>query len=152
MARGYLVGNWRVLWWGLSGFDSPARAVLVNGADTPTAVGEQRGAVMSMQSGEMVSGGAVESGRVAIRCRYYGPTNHRGSRIRVTRFDSPMAGRDGNSMTLSWDHSLGLTENYVVAVREYVRRAGWAGTWAVSTCEGGAVAVMIPGSDRTVAR
>jgi hypothetical protein len=112
---------------------------------------------METELGELVAGDAIESGRVAIRCRFYGPTNHRGSRIRVTRFDNPtdaygFTRRDPNGMTVSWDHALGLTENYVSAVREYVRRAGWSGTWAVSTCDGGAVAVMVPGSDRTVAR
>jgi len=107
---------------------------------------------METTTGELVAGDAIDTGRVAIRCRFYGPTNHRGSRIRVTRFDSPAAGRDPNGMTVSWDHALGLTDNYVAAVRQYVRRAGWAGTWAVSTCDGGAVAVMVPGSDRAVAR
>jgi hypothetical protein len=106
---------------------------------------------MSTELDQAVAGDAIESGRVAIRCRFYGPTNHRGSRIRVTRFDSVIAGRDPNAMTFGWDYALGLTENYVSAVREYVRRAGWSGTWAVSTCEGGAVGVFVPGSDRTVA-
>ena len=99
---------------------------------------------------ELGAVGAVESGRVAIRCRYYGPTNHRGSRIRVTRFDPPTAGRDPNRLTVGWDYALGLSDNYVSAVAEYVRRAGWQGTLAVSVCDGGAVAVMVPGSDRAV--
>lgn len=106
---------------------------------------------METKLGELVAGNAIESGRVAIRCRFYGPTNHRGSRIRVTRFDSKIAGRDPNGCTFGWDYALGLTDNYVAAVREYVRRAGWSGTWAVSMCEGGAVGVFVPGSDRTVA-
>lgn len=84
-----------------------------------------------------------ESGRAVIRARYYGPTNMRGSRIRVTRFDPPSAGRDPNAVTVGWDYALGLTENYVSAVREYVTRAGWTGEWAVSTCDGGAVGVYV---------
>lgn len=84
-----------------------------------------------------------ESGRAVIRARYYGPTNTRGSRIRVMRFDPAPAGRDPNAVTVGWDYALGLTENYVSAVREYVTRAGWNGEWAVSTCDGGAVAVYV---------
>lgn len=82
-----------------------------------------------------------ESGRTVIRARFYGPTNTRGSRIRVSRFDPPSAGRDPNAVTLGWNYYQGLTENYVSAVREYVTRAGWDGEWIVSTCDGGAVAV-----------
>jgi len=84
-----------------------------------------------------------ESGRVVIRARFYGPTNTRGSRIRVSRFDPPAAGRDPHAVTVGWDYALGIPENYVEAVREYVSRAGWNGDWAVSTCDGGAVAVYV---------
>lgn len=93
-----------------------------------------------------MTGIAVESGRAVIRCRFYGPTNTRGARIGVRRFDPPAAGNDPNRVTVGWDYALGLTENYVAAVQAYVSRAGWAGTWAVSTCDGGAVAVFVPGS------
>lgn len=93
-----------------------------------------------------MSGTAVESGRAVIRCRYYGPTDHRVSRIRVQRFDPPAAGADPNRLTVSWDHSLGLVENYVAAVQAYVTRADWGGTWVVSTVPDGAVAMYVPGS------
>lgn len=76
-----------------------------------------------------------------MRVRYYGPTNTRGSRLRVSRFEWAGAGLDPNRITLEWDYALGHTENYVCAVREYVTRAGWDGEWIVSTCDGGAVAV-----------
>lgn len=92
-----------------------------------------------------MSGKAIESGRAVIRCRFYGPTNTRGARIRVQRFDS-WNGSDPNRMTVSWDHSLGLVENYVAAVQEYITRADWSGTWIVSTCDSGAVAMFVPGS------
>ena len=98
-----------------------------------------------METGTM-TGVAVESGRAVIRCRYYGPTNTRGARIGVRRFDSPVAGNDPNRVTVGWDDALGLTKNYVAAVQQYLDRAGWAGTWAVSTCDRGAVAVFVPGS------
>lgn len=93
-----------------------------------------------------MTGLAVESGRAVIRCRFYGPTNTRGSRIGVRRFEPPVAGNDPNRITVSWNHALGLTENYVAAVQEYVTRAGWAGSWIVSTITDGAVAVYVPGS------
>ena len=95
-----------------------------------------------------MTGKAVESGRAVIRCRYYGPTNTRGSRIRVQRFDPPTAGSDPNRVSVGWDYALSLTENYVQAVQAYLDRAGWAGTWVVSTCDSGAVAVYVPGSER----
>ena len=91
-----------------------------------------------------MTGKAVESGRAVIRCRFYGPTNTRGARIGVRRFDPAAAGNDPNRLTVGWDYSLGLVENYVAAVQEYVTRAGWSGTWAVSTCDSGAVAVFVP--------
>lgn len=84
-----------------------------------------------------------ESGRAVLRARFYGPTNTLGARIRVARFDPPSAGRDRNAVTVGWDYALGLTDNYVSAVREYVTRAGWLGEWSVATCEGGAVGVYV---------
>lgn len=93
-----------------------------------------------------MSGKAVESGRAVIRCRFYGPTNTRVARIRVQRFDSPAAGADPNRVTVSWDYSLSVVGNYVAAVQEYITRADWSGTWVVSTCDGGAVAMYVPGS------
>ena len=93
-----------------------------------------------------MGGKAIESGRAVIRCRFYGPTNTRGARIGVRRFDPPVAGSDPNRITVGWDHSLGLVENYVAAVQAYVSRADWGGTWIVSTCDSGAVAMFLPGS------
>lgn len=95
---------------------------------------------------ETVAGRAIESGRAVIRCRYYGPTNNRDSGIRVQRFDPPAAGADPNRVTVSWDHALNPIENYVAAVQAYVSRAGWLGTWIVSTVPDGAVAMYVPGS------
>lgn len=93
-----------------------------------------------------MGGKAIESGRAVIRCRFYGPTNTLGARIRVQRFDPPAAGADPNRVTVAWDHSLGLVDNYVAAVQAYVSRADWGGTWVVSTIPDGAVAMYVPGS------
>lgn len=92
-----------------------------------------------------MSGSAVESGRAVLRCRYWGPTNTRESRVRVMRFDG---GRDPNAVTVGWDHSLDPTGNYVAAVQRYLDRAGWSGSWTVSTVTDGAVAVYVPGTDQ----
>ena len=83
----------------------------------------------------------VESYRVTIRCKYLSPTNHRGSRISVQRWDSPAWGKDPNRLVIGWDYSMNPGENYAEAVRQYVARAEWQGPWITSTTPDGAVAV-----------
>lgn len=83
----------------------------------------------------------MDSFRVAIRCRYYGPTTHRGSRITVARWDGPTWGKDPNRLTVGWDDALNPSENYRQAVAWYLSRAEWSGKWAVSRVPDGAVAV-----------
>jgi hypothetical protein len=83
----------------------------------------------------------VESYRVTIRCKYLAPTNYRGSRIAVSRWDSPTWGKDPHRTIVGWDYALSVGENYAEAVREYVARAEWAGPWITSTTPEGAVAV-----------
>lgn len=83
----------------------------------------------------------VDSHLVSIRCKYYGPTNTLGSRISVSRWDSPTWGKDPNRITVQWDHALNPNENYVNAVHDYVVKAGWGGQWSVARVPDGAVAV-----------
>lgn len=83
----------------------------------------------------------VESWKAVIRCKYHGPTNHRGTRITVSRFDGSGWGKDPNRLTVEWDYSLNAGENYAAAVRQYLEQAGWSGTWITGQCDGGAVAV-----------
>lgn len=85
-----------------------------------------------------------ESWRVTLRCKYLPVTNHRGSRIKVTRWDSTTYGTDPNGITVGWDHSLNTQQNYAEAVRQYLLKAEWDGTWVVSLCADGAVAVYFP--------
>jgi hypothetical protein len=106
---------------------------------------------MGTELGELVAGDAIESGRVAIRCQYYGPTDHRNARVVVARMDCERSA-DPNRITVTWDHGVNPSENYRVAVAEYVRRAGWYGSWSVGGTIDGAVAVFVPGTDRTVTR
>lgn len=83
----------------------------------------------------------IDSYRVAIRCRYYGPTTHRGSRIVATRWDGREWKTDPNKITVGWDDALSISENYQEAVARYLIRAEWSGKWAVSRVPDGAVAV-----------
>lgn len=82
----------------------------------------------------------TESNRVVIRCKYHGPTNHRGTRISVARWDGSDT-KDPNRITVGWDYALNIGENYADAVAQYILKAGWTGRWTVGLCDGGAVAV-----------
>ena len=73
-----------------------------------------------------------ESHRVAVRCKYLGPTNHLGSRISVQRYEGATWGKDPNRLIVSWDYALNIGENYAEAVRQYVEKANWGGQWATS--------------------
>jgi hypothetical protein len=62
------------------------------------------------------------TGRVSVFTTYSGPTNHRGSRIRVKRTDH----RSGDKiLTVSWDDALDTEENHVEAIRQYVEMLEW---------------------------
>lgn len=78
----------------------------------------------------------TDSWRVAIQATYHGPTNSRGTRIRVRRMDE----KDPNAITVGWDHSKNIGDNYAAAIEEYARRMNWGGHWIVGTYNGGAVA------------
>lgn len=81
-----------------------------------------------------------ESGRVTLRCKYNG-TSHT---ITVKRWDSAIYGTDPNRTKVGWDWELNTQQNYTEAVRQYLLKAEWDGTWLVSTCADGAVAVYSP--------
>lgn len=85
----------------------------------------------------------TESYRTVIRCKWYGPTNHRGSRISVERYEANTYGKDPNRITVGWDYSLNIGENYAQAVRQYLDGAGWGGHWRIGTITDGAVAVWV---------
>lgn len=87
-----------------------------------------------------------ESWRCVIRCKYLGPTNYKGTRVKVSRWDGSAWGADPNRMTVAWDHALSAIGNYAAAVDLYLERAGWDGDWTVASCDGGAVAVYVPNS------
>jgi hypothetical protein len=84
-----------------------------------------------------------ESYRVTLRAKYLPVTNHRGSRIKVSRYEANTYGRDPQTVTVSWDYSLDTGANYAAAIAEYVRRANWGGDWVSSMIDGGAVGVCV---------
>lgn len=55
----------------------------------------------------------------AIRTRYHGPTNNRGSRI--------VAKCEAGSLSMPFDYSLNHEGNHAKAARLFVERLGWSG-------------------------
>jgi hypothetical protein len=56
--------------------------------------------------------------RQAIVTAFLAPTNHRPARVKA------MA--DAGSITLSWDHALGVEDNHRAAASALAERFGWA--------------------------
>lgn len=59
----------------------------------------------------------------AIVTKYLGPTNNRGSRIKVWC--------DAKTLTVAWDHALNVTDNHAKAVKALLDSLGWGGTWVM---------------------
>lgn len=59
--------------------------------------------------------------RQAITTRYFGATNYRGARVKATAAVG--------SLTVSWDHSLNVSDNHKAAAMALARKYGWNGTW-----------------------
>jgi hypothetical protein len=59
--------------------------------------------------------------RQAIITRYMGPTNHRSSRVKATA--------SAGSVTVCWDHALGVDENHAAAAKALADKYGWGGVW-----------------------
>lgn len=98
---------------------------------------------METEQTETVRAAVSESHRVVIRCKYHGPTDTRGSRITVARFENTAHGKDPHRLTVGWDYSLNTGENYQAAVAAYLERTEWGGHWRVGTVTDGAVAVWV---------
>lgn len=92
----------------------------------------------------------TESHRCAIRTKYLGPTDSRGSRIRVWRADSTYRD-DPHAITVPWDYAVYVGENHAHAIAQYVTEAGWTtsewgpGRWVVGGGQDGNVAVWATG-------
>jgi len=76
--------------------------------------------------------------RVGLFAKYLGPTDHRGSRIVVSRADG---GRDPMRLVVGWDYSMNLADNYARAFSEYLARQNWGGSWVIGSTTNGYVAV-----------
>ena len=77
----------------------------------------------------------AESGRVAIIATFHPATGDINSRITVRRADG-----GGKRITVGWDYSKEIGENYAEAVRRYVELMEWGGRWTVGATRNGAVA------------
>jgi len=53
----------------------------------------------------------------AITTKYLGPTNHKGSRIKVKSY--------AKSITYSWDYSLDVGENHTAAANKFLKEMEW---------------------------
>ena len=57
----------------------------------------------------------------AIETKYYGPTNHRGSRIR--------AAAQCGKVWVSYDHGLNAQQNHAAAAKAFLLKWAWSGQW-----------------------
>ena len=56
----------------------------------------------------------------AIQTKYIGPSDSRGSRVKATA--------DAGTITVSYDHALGIEGNHAAAAVALCRKLGWPGT------------------------
>lgn len=72
---------------------------------------------------------------MAISTKYFGPTDHRGSRIK--------ASCGAGSLVIPWDHSLDVEENHTKAAHSLISKLGWgpASDWAAGSTSTGFVFV-----------
>lgn len=59
--------------------------------------------------------------RQAIMTAFLAPTNHRPARVKATA--------DAGSITVSWDHALGVDDNHKRAAMALADKLGWLGHW-----------------------
>jgi len=62
-----------------------------------------------------------QSGRQGIQTRYCGPTDSRGSRVKVWA--------QAGTIYVPWDHARGVPDNHAAAARVFAERWGWTGHW-----------------------
>ena len=84
------------------------------------------------------------SHRIALVAKYLGPTNYRGSRIRVKRADHKAG---DPTLTVEWDPALNSEDNYEAAVAAFVKSQldlgrAWDGRWVLGATDTGVVAVL----------
>lgn len=72
----------------------------------------------------------------AIKTRYLGPTNTKGSRIK--------ASCDAKSIIVPWDYEKSTTDNHWAACIALKERLGWTGNMAMGSLGGDFVFVFLP--------
>lgn len=72
--------------------------------------------------------------RVSLRANYSAPDG--GGRITVSRGEG-----GGRRLTVNWDHSLEVGENYALAFNQFIRLMNWGGSWVIGSTNRGYVAV-----------
>jgi hypothetical protein len=85
----------------------------------------------------------TDNHRVSVVSKYLGPTNHRGSRVKVMRSDH----RQGDpTLTVSWDHALDIGANHCEAIRQFIEMLEWdSNDWIVGHAgDGKCVGVQVP--------
>ena len=83
----------------------------------------------------------IDTHRVAIITKFYGPTNYRGSRVTARRGDHQTGDK---RYTHQWDHGLSLQDNHAAAVTGLVNLYDWRGQWILGSTGTGYVAVQAP--------
>lgn len=68
----------------------------------------------------------------AIQTKYFGPTNHRGARIKAICAAA--------SVTVPYDHALSVVENHIAAADVLLRRLDWSGRWVAGGLSDGSYA------------
>jgi hypothetical protein len=83
----------------------------------------------------------------SITTKYIGPRNVRGARIKATT-------TTGLSVTIPYDHALGLDENHEKAVQALARKLKWTGRMVAGGAMGGGgnVYVFMPHDPKEIIR
>jgi len=77
--------------------------------------------------------------RQAIQTKYLGPTDMRGGRIK--------ASADAGSITVAWDHKLGIEANHTAAAQALAAKLGWKGQWSGGGLASGCAYVLVDCTD-----
>lgn len=76
---------------------------------------------------------------VAIKTKFIGPSNTRGSRVKAETCDALREHR--RSVTLEWDHALDGQDNHSRAAKALATKLDWDGEWHIA--DGGDVYLFV---------
>ncbi|MBD9542229.1 hypothetical protein IB276_22550 [Ensifer sp. ENS04] len=78
---------------------------------------------------------------VAIKTKFLGPTNTRGSRIKAEACDKGPFAHAKRQVVLSWDHSMDAQGNHAAAAKALATKLEWDGEWHIA--DGGDVYIFV---------